>query len=87
MFPSPPPSPSPDVAPRTVAGGYQKASLEANLNVTAVSAWKTVYAELADGFGANVAAKPDWSPVEQDMLATIDIEKLLAVERRTTERP
>ena len=47
---------------------------------------RAVYAELADGFGANVPTKPDWSSVEKDMLATIDIEKLLAVERRTTER-
>ena len=48
--------------------------------------WKKVYAALAHGFAANVAKKPDWSPVEKDMLAPIDIEKLLAVERRTVER-
>jgi hypothetical protein len=40
----------------------------------------------ATGFAAGTVTKPDWSPVEKDMLATIDIEKLLAVERRTTER-
>lgn len=27
----------------------------------------------------------DWEPLERDMLATIDIEKLLAVERATVE--
>lgn len=34
----------------------------------------------------NVPTKPDWGPVEKDMLATIDLEKLLAIERRTVER-
>ena len=41
----------------------------------------TVY----DGFGANVQTKPDWSPVEKDMLKVIDLEKLLAIERATVE--
>jgi len=44
-----------------------------------------VYAELADGFGAAEKTKPDWSPVEKDMLAVIDLEKLLAIERATVE--
>src|SRR5438128_1347699 len=48
-------------------------------------AWKKVYEELADGFGANVRTKPDWSPVEKDMLGVIDLEKLLAIERATVE--
>jgi 2-methylisocitrate lyase-like PEP mutase family enzyme len=54
--------------------------------LAAYAAWKKIYTELADGFAAGTVTKPDWSPVEKDMLATIDIEKLLAVERRTTER-
>jgi hypothetical protein len=32
-----------------------------------------------------VPAKPDWSPVETDMLRVIDLEKLLAIERATVE--
>jgi hypothetical protein len=28
-----------------------------------------------------VTTKPDWGPVEKAMLATLDIEKLLAIER------
>jgi len=44
-----------------------------------------VYAELADGFGATVKTKPDWSPVGKDMLGVIDLEKLLAIERATVE--
>jgi hypothetical protein len=55
--------------------GYQKVALEANLNVT----------EMCDGFGSNVQAKPDWSPVEKDMLSVIQLEKLLAIERATVE--
>jgi hypothetical protein len=53
--------------------------------LAAYQAWKKVYRELADGFGARATSKPDWSPVEQDMLRVIDIEKLLAVERATVE--
>jgi len=45
-----------------------------------------VYAELADGFGARVATKPDWGPVEKQMLDVIGIEKLLAVEGATVEK-
>jgi hypothetical protein len=54
--------------------------------LAAYAAWKKVYAELADGFGARIETRPDWSPVEQDMLAVIELEKLLAVERATVER-
>ena len=53
--------------------------------LAAYAAWKKVYEELADGFGANVKTKPDWSPVEKDMLSVIDLEKLLAIERATVE--
>jgi methylisocitrate lyase len=55
--------------------------------LAAYTAWKKVYQDLADGFGATITAKADWGPVEKDMLATIDIEKLLAVERATVEKP
>lgn len=53
--------------------------------MAAYAAWKKVYADLADGFGAKSQVKTDWDPLERDMLATIDIEKLLAVERATVE--
>jgi 2-methylisocitrate lyase-like PEP mutase family enzyme len=48
-------------------------------------AWKKVYEDLAQDFGAK-NAKADWGPVEQEMLSVIDIEKLLAVERATVEK-
>jgi hypothetical protein len=39
----------------------------------------------SDGFGAG-AAKAEWGPFEKDMLATIELEKPLAVERATVEK-
>ena len=55
--------------------------------LAAYAAWKNVYQDLADGFGAKTTTRPDWGPVEKDMLATIELEKLLAVERATVEKP
>lgn len=49
------------------------------------AAWKTIYAELADEFGAR-APKQDWTAVEHEVLDVIGIEKLLAVERATVEK-
>jgi 2-methylisocitrate lyase-like PEP mutase family enzyme len=54
--------------------------------LVAYAAWKKVYADLADGFGARNPTKPDWSPVEKDMLAVIGLEKPLAIERATVEK-
>jgi methylisocitrate lyase len=51
----------------------------------AYAAWKKVYAELADDFGAR-AATTDWTKVEHEVLEVIGIEKLLAVERATVEK-
>jgi 2-methylisocitrate lyase-like PEP mutase family enzyme len=65
--------------------GYKIVADPSTPLLAAFAAWKKVYAELSDGFAAGMA-KPDWGPAEKEMLATIDIEKLLAVERRTTER-
>jgi hypothetical protein len=52
--------------------------------LAAFAAWKTVYADLASGFGAG-QARADWGALEHDMLGVIELEKLLAVERRTVE--
>jgi 2-methylisocitrate lyase-like PEP mutase family enzyme len=54
--------------------------------LTAFAAWQKVYENLADGFGATGKAAPDWGPAEKAMLETIDLEKLLAVERATVEK-
>jgi len=53
--------------------------------LAAYAAWQKVYADLRDGFGAK-AARQDWSATEHAMLDTIELEKLLAVERDTVEK-
>jgi len=65
--------------------GYKIVADPSTPLLAAYAAWKKVYEELADGFGANTRTKPDWSPVEKDMLGVIDLEKLLAIERATVE--
>jgi methylisocitrate lyase len=51
----------------------------------AYAAWKKIYAELADDFGARTP-KTDWTAVEHEVLQVIGIDKLLAVERATVEK-
>jgi methylisocitrate lyase len=54
--------------------------------LAAFAAWKQVYADLAQAFGAG-RATADWGPIEHAMLEIIELEKLLAVERATVEKP
>jgi methylisocitrate lyase len=54
--------------------------------LAAYATWKTIYRELADEFGAKASGGADWGKIEKEMLATIDLEKLLAVERATVEK-
>jgi methylisocitrate lyase len=65
--------------------GYKIVADPSTPLLAAFAAWKKVYAELAQDFGAG-QAKVDWSPVEHEMLRVIDIERLLAVERATVEK-
>src|SRR6267378_1180207 len=65
--------------------GYKIVADPSTPLLAAYVAWKKVYEELADGFGAHTKTKLDWSPVEKDMLGVIDLEKLLAIERATVE--
>jgi 2-methylisocitrate lyase-like PEP mutase family enzyme len=65
--------------------GYRIVADPSTPLLAAYAAWKKVYQDLARGFGADIAVKPDWSPVERDMRAVIELEKLLAVERATVE--
>jgi methylisocitrate lyase len=67
--------------------GYKIVADPATPLLAAYAAWKKVYEELADDFGARKGTKPDWAPVEKDMLEVIELEKLLAVERATVEKP
>lgn len=66
--------------------GYRIVADPSTPLLAAYAAWKQVYAQLAEGFGAPVDAAPDWSAVEHEMLDVIDIAKLLAVERATVEK-
>ncbi|HTY80140.1 MAG TPA: isocitrate lyase/PEP mutase family protein [Candidatus Bathyarchaeia archaeon] len=54
--------------------------------LAAYAAWERVYADLADGFGVKSRKATDWAPVEKAMLSTIELEKLLEVERATVEK-
>ena len=53
--------------------------------LAAFDAWRKVYADLADGFGANTPPNTDWSGLEKEMFGVIGLEKLLQVERETVE--
>jgi len=66
--------------------GYRIVADPSTPLLAAVAAWRAMYEELAAGFGARSKGRPDWDPVEKDMLRAIDIDKLLAVERRTVEK-
>jgi methylisocitrate lyase len=67
------------------AMGYKIVADPSTPLLAAFTAWKKIYADLAQDFGS-AQAKVDWSPVEHEMLKVIDIEKLLAVERATVEK-
>jgi methylisocitrate lyase len=65
--------------------GYKIVADPSTPLLAAFVAWKQVYAELADDFGA-ARPKADWSGVEHEMMRVIDIETLLAIERVTVEK-
>jgi methylisocitrate lyase len=65
--------------------GYRIVADPSTPLIAAYAAWKKVYADLADGFGARTTGKTDWGPLEQDLFRVIELEKLLAVERATVE--
>jgi methylisocitrate lyase len=53
--------------------------------LAAFEAWRGVYRDLVDGFGAGRPTR-DFGPLEKEMLRVIDLEKLLAIERATVEK-
>jgi hypothetical protein len=53
--------------------------------LVAFAAWKKLYADMADGFGAGMAATADWSALEKDLFGVIRLETLLEIERGTVE--
>jgi 2-methylisocitrate lyase-like PEP mutase family enzyme len=66
--------------------GYKIVADPSTPLLAAFVAWQRVYEHLADGFGAQTKAAPDWGPAEKAMLSAIDLEKLLSVERATVEK-
>jgi 2-methylisocitrate lyase-like PEP mutase family enzyme len=65
--------------------GYKIVADPQTALLAAYAAWKQVYRQLADGFGASPATQRDWGPTEKDMLTLIGIDKLLAIGRATVE--
>ena len=65
--------------------GYKIVADPSTPLMAAYSAWKKVYADLADGFGINVTAAPDWGALEKEMFGVIGLEQLLEIERATVE--
>jgi methylisocitrate lyase len=64
--------------------GYRIVADPSTPLLAAFAAWQQAYADLAAGFGAGQARR-DWEPLERDLLEVIELEKLLAVDRRTVE--
>jgi len=65
--------------------GYRIVADPSTPLLAAYGAWKAIYADLADGFGAG-RPRRDWDPLEKEMLGVIELEKLLAIERTTVEK-
>ena len=65
--------------------GYKIVADPSTPLIAAYAAWKKVYQDLADGFGARSTDRPDWGAIEKELFAVIGLEKLLAVERATVE--
>jgi 2-methylisocitrate lyase-like PEP mutase family enzyme len=65
--------------------GYRIVADPATPLLAAFAAWQRVYRELAADFGAAPPPGAAWTTVEHDMLAAIDLEHLLRIERETVE--
>jgi 2-methylisocitrate lyase-like PEP mutase family enzyme len=66
--------------------GYRIVADPSTPLMAAYVAWKQVYADLADGFGAGAGTTTDWDAIEKDMFGVIGLEQLLEVERATVEQ-
>jgi len=65
--------------------GYRIVADPSTPLLAAYEAWKAVYKDLVDGFGAG-RPRREWGPTEKEMLDVIGLEKLLAIERATVEK-
>ncbi len=53
--------------------------------LAAYAAWRQVYRDLAEDFGAHATPNPEWPALEKDMLGVIGLDRLLEIERNTVE--
>ena len=66
--------------------GYRLLVDPATPLLAAYEAMKAVYAEMADGFALRSRPTQDWERLQHEQHATIGLERLLEVERRTVEK-
>jgi len=55
--------------------------------LAAYEAMKKVYAELADGFAIRSRPQEDWTRLQKEQQVSVDIDRMIEIERRTTEKP
>jgi methylisocitrate lyase len=67
--------------------GYRIVADPSTALLAAFATWKRLYADLAEGFGVRSRDTTEWTPTEKEMLDLIGIERLLAIERATVEKP
>jgi 2-methylisocitrate lyase-like PEP mutase family enzyme len=67
------------------AMGYRIVADPTTPLLAAFAAWRHVYQDLAEDFGASARADPELATAERDMLEVIGLERLLDIERATVE--
>ena len=67
--------------------GYRLLIDAATPLLAAYEALKKTYAELADGFIIKSRPQEDWGRLQKEQHKTIDLQKLIDIEKRTTEKP
>jgi len=65
--------------------GYRIVADPSTPLLAAYEAWRAVYRDLVDGFGAG-RPRREWGSTEKEMLDVIGLPKLLAIERATVEK-
>jgi 2-methylisocitrate lyase-like PEP mutase family enzyme len=67
--------------------GYKIVADPSTPLLAAFGVWKKLYDDLAEGFGFATKPAADWAALEKELFSAIGLEKLLAVERATVEKP
>jgi len=67
--------------------GYRILVVPTTPLLAAYEAVRSVYAELADGFAIRNRSADHWAVLQDDLHETIDLERLLDIERNTVEPP